>query len=388
MATNTFLRLENGRPVADVELDSANIPTGNEKEGLGGSHGIPSSSNKFILETHTTLPTVDQADAVVGVDGFPPSSVDVLATEDYVTDQISIYGNSRNWLNNVEETIDYVKTTSGAPPGTPGYLDGEILLNLADGARYVASSGEMVLDSINVGERFLFNESGEITTEGANGVSATPTMKIYTFNGSTFDEYTPQKADTVLSLSDNDKFTFDGTFWEFLESPFSHNETLNLVGGNGVDEFFHVTTDQEDGLDSSLSSSNFVISVGDKNLAPAGGYGFCYRGGYPANTTTVVFDLTGSDTKEVLPRSGSVILAAVEIPGGAPTAGQLTITVQTDESDSLLTTTINSSTTNNIEVESGVVDFSESIGVKFETDASWDQTTSDIVVYLYIILDE
>ncbi len=300
------------------------------------------------------------------------------------------------WYKSINYKVEYVKSTTGAPTGTPS--TGEKCLNTADATLYQESSGSWDAGiAVTSGQRFIHKDSGTDTT--GNSGTYTKSDKIYDYNGSTFDETIPTTGASVMIDelgTGGEEWKYDGSDWVKKVSTVDHNELSNLQGG-GTGERYHITANQEAGLNAatSITSSNPPQTLADRDKMPVP-YRFVYRGGFAAGQTDVeIYGVDGALNQILLPSSGSIVKMTLQ-SSSARTAGTFTAEpaingtkVTVNDLDCVLDAT----TTNDdrAEVAPGTTGLTFSAGDKISvmctSDGSWDPTNSDIVVIIYVIFN-
>ena len=67
---------------------------------------------------------------------------------------------------------------------------------------------------------------------------------VYQWNGATWTQYIPATGWAVLDLSDGGEYTFNGSAWVKFGSVSTHNNLSGLQGGNGSNEYYHLSYQQ------------------------------------------------------------------------------------------------------------------------------------------------
>lgn len=437
MASYTYFVLQNGTYKPVPSFDSDYIPTSDQKDALAGTSGSPGSANAYVTnddsrmtdartptshdntyhsETYITsagvtyenldtngdvgqvastvaagddgrFPTSDEKDALAG-EGTPSAS-NKYTTKSYVDGLVQ----GLDWQESVDYDINYVKTDAGAPSGTA--TDGERCLNTNEDKLYTYSSGWDAGVSCSTGDRHVFKTSGD-DTSGDSG-TYTKDDKIYEYNGATFDETAASEGMAFWSEEEDKLFVYNGTNYVQFGSTSDHNSLSGLQGGNGSTEYYHITSDQEAGLDAAtaITASNPPLTSSDRDRLPTR-ISFVYRGGFAVSQTDVEFFSAGGAFQQVLmPSAGSMVKTTLQ-SSAARTAGTLTAepTINgTKVTANDLDLTLDGSTTNDdkAEVAPGTTNLTftagQKVGVKVTSDEDWAPTTSDLEFCLYVIFD-
>lgn len=437
MASKTYAVLDNGRLAPLETFDSTFIPSSDEKDALVGTDGSPSTSNKFVTnsdsrmtdartptshnntyhsETYITsagvtyenldgngdvgtgastvaagndsrFPTSDEKAALAG-EGTP-SALNKFTTKSYVDALV----NGADWQDSVDHTVDYVKTTAGAPSGTGA--SGEKCLNTNEAKLYTYTASWDAGVAVSTDERFVHKDTGVDTT--GNSGTHTASNKIYDYNGSTFDETVASEGMAFWAEDDDALFIYNGSAYVAFGSVSTHNNLSGLQGGT-ASEYYHITANQEAGLDAAtaITGSNPPLTKADRDRVPVR-FDFAYYGGLAAAQTDVELYEGGMGIHQrvLLPSAGSIVKTTYQSTG-ARTAGTLTAEPTLDGTkvtENGLDLVIDDDPTNDAKAEVApdttnlTFTAGQKLGLMATTDASWANGSGDIVVSIYVVFD-
>jgi len=410
MANITIIRIANGRKVIDTQIDPSNIPTTDQAAsfptGASGADQLVKASavGGYVtygnLDTNgdvgTTASTVaagndsrfPTSDEKAGLGAAPNalSAANPVADKTYVDNLVD----GIEWYPSVDDEVNYVKTTAGAPTGTA--TSGEKCLNTNEAKLYTYTTSWDAGVAVSSGERLVFKEDGDDTSGGSGTYTAD--MKIYDYNGSTFDETTPTLGGTFNLDTDGLDYRYTGSVWAAKSSTVSHNNTSGLQGGT-TGEYYHITANQEAGLDAAtaITASNPPQTLADRDKLPQR-ISFAYFGGFAVSQTDVEFYDVEGVVQRVQPKAaGSIVGHTVQLESDR-TAGTLTLEPTIDGTKvtpSDLDVTIDGTTPNDAHLEaapdtSGLTfTASNKLGIKATSDASWAPTTATVRSDLHLV---
>jgi hypothetical protein len=309
MANEKIFRVLNGTMTPDVVIDPTLVPSSGEKAALAGSYGTPGALNAFVTTTDTRMLTADQKAAAFGPTGYTPSNTDRFATVQYLQDNI----NGLDWQNSVQFPIQYVKSTTGAPTGTPT-VDGEICLNTFDKKIYISASGAWgAATDIPTGERYVFMSDGS-DTSGDSGAYAHDN-KIYQYNGTSVVAITLTAGAAFLLESDSNHYTYNGSEIVLWSSGANHNGLSGLDGGDPSSGYYHLVQNDFDAIEHSqyaLNSTNPVLSLADKITVPIRYTFVKWNGAGQSQVDAPVHSESGSRQSIVMPLAGFIVGIAVQ----------------------------------------------------------------------------
>lgn len=382
MANQIVYRLVDGHMEPDVNLDPTLVPSSDEKAALAGTEGTPGSGNAYVTDTDPRIPTTAEKAALAGVSGYTPNADDPYATKDYVSAVI----NALDWQESILHGIDYVKTDTGAPTGSPS--SGEKCLNTADATLYEESGGAWDAGSaVSANDRFCHKDTGS-DTSGDSGTH-TASNNIYEYDGSSFTTITPDNGFACLFEDESARYQYNGSTWVKFDSLASHNTLSGLQGGT-TDEYYHITSDQEaalDAADSPSSSNKVLVQTNAADLPTV--CTFTRDGGMGQSQTDLTAYLQGKRTTAVMFKAGYIVGAVLQTSSTC-SGGQLDSKIQkngTDLTPTDLDLTLDSTTNpdkNYASVAYGTTNFDFSAGdelsVDFDTDASWATSSGNEAV--------
>ena len=315
---------------------------------------------------------------------------DELATKTYVASAI----HGMDWQESVQIAVEYVKTTAGAPSGTPA--SGETCLNTNEAKLYTESAlswdaGAACTDQ----DRFIHKDTGS-DTSGDSG-TYTKSDKIYYYNSATFEEFTPSEGSAVYLEDSNDEWLYNGSAWVKIGATVSHNDLAGKQGGTTA-EFYHITADQEAGLDAStaITASNPPLTLSDRALLPVP-VKYAYLGGIAiSQTDTEAYEVNGVFQRIVMPFAGSIVRTTLQA-SAARSAGTLTaeptingtkavandLDLALDGTNAQKHYASVAPNTTNLKFVAG-----DELGVKLTTDGDWAPTTSDIEFTMFVVFDK
>jgi hypothetical protein len=344
MADSKVFRLVDGRPISDLTLDATLIPSSGQKEALAGE-GTPSSTNKYTTKSYVES-------FVQGVD----------------------------WQESVQHSIDYVKSTAGAPNGTAA--SGEKCLNTNEAKLYSYTTSWDSGVAVSAGQRFIFKDDGSDTSGDSGAYTADD--KIRQYNGTTFNEFTPTKGSATWIEDEDALYVFNASDWVIFGSTTQHNNLSNLQGGT-TNEFYHLTAAQHAGL----------MVLNNRSTVPVP-FKFCYKGGLPASQSDVEFyEAAGSFQRILMPSDGSIVKATLQSTSNR-TAG--TLTVEPTKNGTKFTgndldlvldeTTVNDAKSEVLPSTTGLTFAAgEKLGVKVTTDSSWAPNNSDLEITFFVVFN-
>jgi hypothetical protein len=427
MADEKVFILSGGRMAPDATINPDNVPSTDQKAALAGtsgtppdgtnklvdnadsrmtdtraplSHGNEAHSSTFITSTDVTYEalntngdvgavastvaagddarflTSDQKAAAAG-EGTPSAS-NKYACKDYV--DLAIDG--LDWQEGCEYHIHFKGT--GTNPTCGEVEVGWKKLDTTNHEIETASAGSTWGDTVilNAGDRIIWKDDG-VACAG-DGYEHVSTDKIYRFTGSSYDEITPSKS-MVTNVEDEGsggtEYVYNGTDWVSKASGTTHNGLSGKQGG-AADEYYHITADQEAGMDAAadaITASNPILTKADKVRMPDR-IAQVRRGGVGQSQSNVVMydsnDLRGSGVR--MHKAGYIVGLVVQ-SSGAPTAGTLTAKPHvngTAITPTGLNTQLSSGTQDNhSNVAEGVANYNFAAGAKvgalLDTDVSW-----------------
>lgn len=314
---------------------------------------------------------------------------DELATKTYVASAI----NGIDWQESVTHGVDYVKTTTGAPSGTPG--SGEKCLNTNDAYLYTESTGSWDAGVACTDQhRYIFKDTGTDST-GDSG-TYTADNKIYYYNAAAFEEFTPSEGSAAWIEDENASYVHNGTGWVKLGTTYNHNDLASKQGGT-TDEFYHITANQEAGLDAAtaITASNPPLTEADRGMVPVP-IKFAYLGGIAVSqTNTKPYEVNGVFQGIVMPANGSIVKTSVQvsssrtagsltveptIAGAKVTANDLDLVINGDNADYHYATVAPGTT--NLTFTAG-----QEVGFMLTTDGDWAPTDCDVECTLFVVFD-
>ena len=399
--------------------NDSRFPTDDQKNALAGS-GTPSAANTYTTETwveasityeqldtngdvgavvdtlaagnDARFPTSDEKAALVAPGGYSPSDTDRYVTVNYVTDKLQ----GLDWHESVERSLSYVIASSDPPTNPTGTTLGEYCYRTDNHHLFevINDFGHQWSDLgvVSSGYRLIFKDSG--TDTSGNSGTYTADKKVREWNGTSTDEFTPNEGWALRAEDTDEQLVYNGTDWIQFGSTTTHNNLSGLQGGT-TNEFYHITSDQEAGLDAStaIASSNPVITKSDRDWLPCSETYLRYNGIDVSQTDQIVYQSAGNFDGIVMPAAGSLVKATLQSVS-ARTAGTLTVEPTIDgtkAANSALDLILDGTTTNDdtAEVAPATITFTsgQKIGAKVSTDASWAPTTSTFEYKLFFVFD-
>ena len=263
--------------------------------------------------------------------------------------------NSVTWKNAADFTINYLKTTTGAPAVGAGLTIGEILLNTFDKTYYTATSATTWSASTPFTANMvaIFNVSGTGTSAGS---TPTANQNTYTNDAGTMVTYTPVAGDAIIIKTETDRFyIFDGANWDAIVGE-------NNTASNGVKIVTGATADiQLDipglgavAVDTSSTSTDLIVFYDGSGSVHAKANMFTFIGSIASGTIITQDPTTGK----------LIVTAATQVE--AQTATNTTkVVIPTSLVNNAWTRTLNIAAIDWVDDGSGVaykVDFAASLG--------------------------
>lgn len=358
MASNNYFRLNAGRHVADIAFDHTFIPTSAEKDALAGE-GTPSGTNKYT-------------------------------TKEYM----QTYVKGLEWQQSVDYSIDYVKSTAGAPSGVGAA--GELCLNTNEAKLYTYAAAWDAGVACVADNRYIFKDTGVDVT--GNSGTFTPDDKIRTYvSGTTFIEYVPVKGSAVYVDDESVQYCYNGVDWIIIAATVAHNTTTGKQGG-AAGEYYHlIQTDYNAVVNAAGTpdTANPFLTLANRTytMSPIS---FVWRGGIPINQTDVeMYDVAGAFQQVLMAKAFSIVAITVQSSADR-TAGSIVFEPTINGTKLVpagLDITFDAGLANNgyAVVAAGTAGYvgvaTDKIGVKVTTDGTWAPVTSDIEVILYVVFD-
>ncbi len=351
--------------------DDARFPSTDQKAALAGTSGTaPSVTNKFVDDDDSRVLTTDQAAGVAAAPNAISAS-NPAADKTYVDGIVS----GIDWQESVDHSIDYVKTDAGAPTGAPA--SGEKCLNTDEDKLYTESTGSWDGGAASSnGDRYIHKDTGTIVNGDAG--THTKSNKIYTYNGTTFDETVADEGMATWIEDEDLMYVFNGTDWVKFGSTVSHNNTSGLQGGT-TNEYYHLTSSQHAAVQNTPDATNFFLTRSDAAKLPAI-YSFSRDGGMGQSQTNLNTYLSGKRLVAVMPRAGYLVTSVLQ-SSSARSGGILDTKIQKngtditptgldlilDDTDTIKAYANVAYGTTNYDVAAG-----DEISVDVDTDGSWE----------------
>lgn len=252
----------------------------------------------------------------------------------------------------VAHSVDYVKSTAGAPSGTA--TSGEKCFNTNDKKIYSYTTLWDAGTLLTSGLKAIHKDTGS-DTSGSSGVH-TASNKIYTIdpvNDSVFETSAAKGMRAIIEDESNTAYEFIAS-WTQATNDFQNADRVKVP----------------------------VI------------YKFAFMGGFPASQTDVaIYEINGSFQQILMPAAGSIVKATMQ-GVSARTAGTLTGKPAINgvaAGSSALNMVFDGTTTNDDKAEAaaGVITFSagDKIGLLLTSDGSWAPVNIDIEATLYVVFN-
>jgi len=435
MATKKFITLVAGRPTntESVVFDEANVPTSDEKAGISGATGANpavldddarntnartpvSHTNSQHSETYieaagvtyenlsgngdvgSASSTVAAGDdgrfatsdekAALAAEGTPSAS-NKYVTKEHLTSVV----NSLDPQDSITHGVDYVKTDSGAPSGTP--IAGEKCLNTNEAKLYTESALSWDAGAaVSSGDRFCHKDTGD--DDSSDSGTHTKSDKTYDYDGSTFTEIVPNEGFFSWFEDEDKSYRYNGSDYVGEATTQQHNNVSGIQGGTN-DEYFHLTSNQEAGMDAAtaITGSNPPLTLLDRDKLPVC-YTFRYDGGFAEDQTDVEpYDILGTFQRVQMPSAGSIVKTSIQ-SSAARTAGTLDMepTVNgTEVTENALDLQINDSETTKDRAEAAPATTNltftggQELGAKLTSSADWANADGDLRIDIYVVFD-
>lgn len=257
-------------------------------------------------------------------------------------------------LNKLAHSVDYVKTTAGAPTGSG--IEGEKVLNTVEFKVYTRSAGTWGSGAgLTTGDRAIHKDAGS-DSSGLNGASAA-SNRIYAYSGGVMNEIIATKGMRALVEDESN------AFYQFITS-WTQETVPDFVNAN---------------------RTRVPVLLR-----------YAYRDGFAANQTNVaIFEAAGNLQQIIMPAAGSVVKTTLQAT--APrTAGTLTMR-PSKNGVAFISSALNrvldltNATSNYGEVAAGSADLifaaGDNLGCLFTSDASWAPQTSTIEGGLFVVFN-
>src|SRR3990172_12408333 len=230
----------------------------------------------------------------------------------------------------INHSVDYVKTTAGAPTGTPA--SGEKCLNTNEAKLYTESTGAWDAGvAVSANQKFIHKDTGSDTS--GNSGTYTASEKIYTYRDLVFIEFTPTEGIIVWIMDEDELYVYSGSDWVTVESTTTHN-SLNGIQGGSATERYHTNADQYNAINNAPSptSTNTFLVKSQRAMVPVV-YSFALWNGIgQSQTDKVIYDSPGIRSGIVMPKPGSIVATVLQ-SSSARTAGTCTMEPTINGSD-------------------------------------------------------
>ena len=255
LTAGTNITLTENEVDGEKSLEISTSASADEKVSVdsGSTPGfLGDSSANGVLRTDSPLTYSDGGDYVtLGFDSSALEHGDLLGLSDDDHEQYLLADGTRALSGDL--SIGSNKLTSLATPTTAtdaankSYVDS--LITGLDWQEAVTSFLDFTSSepsSPDIGDRYINTTTGT-SSETSQAVTEND---IYEWNGSSWDE-TSTSNNMALKVVDEGKFyNYNSTLSEWVDmgGSFDHNSLLNLQGGDGVDQYYHVTEAEKDNL--------------------------------------------------------------------------------------------------------------------------------------------
>lgn len=438
MATKKFFTLSNGREVYDVvAFDDANVLSDDQKAGIDGASSSVTGSNPVIEEsdsrlTDTRTPTshdntyhsatyieasgvtyenlnsngdVGAAASTVaaGDDGRflttdekaaaaaegTPSVTNKYVTKDHLTSVV----NNLDPQNSITHGIDYVK--AGTPIGAAA-TNGEKCLDTTNDKLHIFTGGAWDAGAAcSAGDRFCHADTGTDISDDSG--THTKSDKIYNYDTTTtFTEIVPNEGYFAWFEDEDKNRRYNSTDWVGETTTQQHNNLGGKQGGTS-DEFYHITSNQEAGMDAAtaITAANPPQTKADRDQLPVP-YKFSYKGGFAVSQTdTIVYEANGVFSGILMPSAGSIVKETLQSTG-ARTVGSLTCAPTIDGTkvtETALNGILDAGTTNDDKAEIAPATTNltftagQKLGSKWTSSVDWAPVDSDVEYTIYVVFD-
>lgn len=244
----------------DIQDIVGDMVSGNVEGNITVTYDDPNGKLDFAVATATN--------STLGVASFNSADFDVTAgavsikdqsiTADYLAHDIdatgigfnadkvdgrdvSDSGNTTNDLWTAAKIINYVDQFSVGLDWQDSVLDKDLNApptSPADGDRYLVS----------------------YPAAQATGDWTGHDNELAQYNGSSWD-YTPVSEGMAMWIEDEDTvYTYNGTAWVKMSSTQQHNNSAGLQGGNGTDEFYHLTDAEHTAITGTKTANTFFAA--------------------------------------------------------------------------------------------------------------------------------
>ena len=435
MSLQNFYSLVAGRPKAlTTQYDLAFLPSTGQKDALVGT-GSPGSGDKYVNDsdarmTNARTPSSHGNEAhsstfitaggvtyeALSANGDIGTAASTVAAGDdsrfSTTDQKAALGaapnaltaanpvadktyvdallNGLDWQDSVDHTIDYVKTTTGAPIGSPA--SGEKCLNTFDKKLFTESGGSWDAGAASSsGDRYVHKDTGTITNGDAG--THTKSNKIYDYNGTTYDETVANEGMSFWAEDEDALYVYNGTAYVTFGAVTTHNNLSGIQGSGN----YHISANEQAGISAAtaITASNVPLTSADRDRIPVP-VDFVYAGGFAASQTDVeVYEEAGIVQQKLMPSAGSIVKITYQSTDNR-SAGTLTLepTINgTKVVASDLDLVIDADPTNDAKAEVAPATTNltftagQKLGIKATSDGTWVNNSGDLQITLYVVFN-